>query len=58
MSDSNSYGEMKEKIDAYLAAGATEAWIVLPDLRIRFFDAHGERSGTAFHIDLSSWSVA
>lgn len=57
MSDSNTYGEMKEKADAYLAAGAMEAWIVLPDLRIRFFDAQGERSHTAFQIDLSAWSV-
>jgi Uma2 family endonuclease len=57
MSDSNTYGEMKEKTDAYIAAGATEAWIVLPDLQIRCFDADGECSQTAFQVDLSTWSV-
>jgi Uma2 family endonuclease len=57
MSDANSFGELKEKLDAYLAAGAREAWIVTLDLRIRFFDANGERPHTAFDVDLTGWSV-
>jgi Uma2 family endonuclease len=57
MSESNSYGELKQKVDAYLAAGAREAWIVLTDLRIRFFDATGERDRTEYAVDLSDWSA-
>jgi Uma2 family endonuclease len=57
MSDSNSLGEIREKIDAYLAAGAVEAWIVAPDTRIRFFDTRGERASTAFEVDLTHWKV-
>jgi Uma2 family endonuclease len=57
MSESNSYGELKQKIDAYLAAGAREAWIVLPDLRIRFFDANGERDRTQYAVDLPDLSA-
>jgi Uma2 family endonuclease len=57
MSDSNSYGELKEKVDAYLAVGAREAWTVLTDLRIRFFEATGECPHTQYDVDLSTWSA-
>jgi Uma2 family endonuclease len=55
MSDSNSYGELREKADAYLAAGAREVWIVLTDLRIRVFGTAGERTRTLYDVDLSAW---
>jgi Uma2 family endonuclease len=58
MSESNSLGEIREKCDAYLAAGAIEAWIVMPDLRIRYFDKDGERAHSVFQVDMTRWSVA
>jgi Putative restriction endonuclease len=54
-SPSNSLGELKEKIDAYVADGAIEAWIVLDDLSVRFFDADGERERSRFAVDLDAW---
>ena len=55
MSESNTLGELKEKAAAYVAAGAKEAWIVLPDLGLRFYDASGECPNTSFSVDLSAW---
>jgi len=49
-SPSNTEEEMKEKTEAYLAAGATEVWIVSESGRIRFFGAGGERATSAFGI--------
>jgi Uma2 family endonuclease len=54
-SPSNSLGELKEKIDAYLAAGAIEAWIVLDDLSVRFFNVAGEHESSRFGVDLDLW---
>jgi Uma2 family endonuclease len=54
-SPSNSLGELKEKIDAYLAVGAIEAWIVLDDLSARFFDVDGERENSLLEVDLEVW---
>ena len=56
MSESNSFGELKEKADAYLAAGAQEAWIVLPDLTIRVFDSEGEKPRSRFAFDTAAWT--
>lgn len=55
MSESNTLGELEEKAQAYLAAGAREAWIVLLDLRIRFYDSSGERATTGLAVDLTTW---
>jgi Uma2 family endonuclease len=55
MSESNTLGELKEKAAAYVEAGAKEAWIVLQDLSILFYDASGQRPDTAFDVDLSGW---
>jgi len=52
-SPSNSEGEMKEKIEAYLAAGAEEVWVVSEEGRIRFFGANGERTASALGIQPS-----
>ena len=54
-SPSNSFGELKEKIDAYPGCGALEAWIVLEDLRVRYFGPEGERERSQFELDLGPW---
>ena len=54
-SPSNSVGELKEKIDAYLAAGAQEGWIVLEDLSVRLFTDAGETGASRFTFDLGRW---
>lgn len=54
-SPSNSLGELKEKIDAYLAAGAFEGWIVLENLSVRIFAAEGEKDASRFAFDLGRW---
>ena len=52
-SPSNSARELQEKVAAYLAMGATEAWIVYPQTkRIEFFGAHGPLQRTAFSVNL------
>jgi len=56
MSDSNTLGELKEKADGYLAAGAQEAWIVLADLSVRVFGPKGERVSSQFSFDLVAWA--
>ena len=54
-SPSNSPGELKEKIDAYLAAGALEGWIVLEDLSVRIFAREGEIESSRFDFDIGRW---
>ena len=56
MSESNTLGEMKEKAEGYLSAGAQEAWVVMSDLTVRIFDAEGERSATRFAFDVLAWA--
>ncbi len=52
-SPSNSARELGEKVAAYLAMGATEAWIVYPQTRrVEFFGAAGPLSRTAFAVNL------
>ena len=55
MSESNMLGELEEKVQAYLSAGAREAWIVLLDLGIRFYDSSGARPATGLAVDLTAW---
>jgi Uma2 family endonuclease len=53
-SPSNSLKELNEKVAAYLATGAKEAWIVFPQSRrFEFYAAHGRIEQSAFAIDLT-----
>jgi len=51
---SNSRKELNEKVAAYLAAGAVEAWIVYPQSkRIEFHGQAGKLDTSAFTVDLA-----
>lgn len=53
-SPSNSVRELREKVDAYLAAGATEAWVVYPQSkRFEFFGGSGSLQQSVFAVDLA-----
>ena len=53
-SPSNSRKEMREKIDAYLAAGAEEVWLVYPNSkRCEFFGKAGAMQRPAYRVDLA-----
>jgi Uma2 family endonuclease len=52
VSPSNSDEETREKIRAYLAAGATEVWVVGDDGRVRYFDPSGELRASRFPVQL------
>jgi Uma2 family endonuclease len=52
-SPSNSLRELREKVAAYVEAGAAEAWIGYPQSkRIEFLAATGPREKTSFVVDL------
>jgi len=52
-SPSNSLKELQEKVSAYLAAGATEAWIAFPQSkRTEFFGAAGPLQTSRHAVDL------
>ena len=52
-SPSNSRQEMREKIDAYLAAGAVEVWLVYPtSKRCEFFGVNGLSAASRYPVDL------
>jgi len=54
-SPSNSSKELNEKVAAYLATGAFEAWIVYPQSkRCEYFSSNGPLERTAFAIDLTN----
>ena len=46
LSPSNTEGEMQMKIGAYIAAGATEVWLIDVDGNARFFEIGGERGNS------------
>jgi len=52
MSPSNLAGEIKEKTNLYLEAGARETGILYPDLTIEIRDAHGSREKSSFAVDV------
>ena len=55
VSPSNSRKELREKTDAYLAAGAEEVWIVYPQSkRCEFYGKQGPLPRSAFAVELSS----
>jgi Uma2 family endonuclease len=53
ISPSNSDDEIREKIHAYLAAGAQEVWIVHENGRIDYHDRDGKKPTSAFDIDVT-----
>ena len=53
VSASNSEEEMRNKTSAYLAAGASEVWLVYEDGTIRYFEMSGERASSTFPVHLS-----
>ncbi|OGA75929.1 MAG: hypothetical protein A3G27_05365 [Betaproteobacteria bacterium RIFCSPLOWO2_12_FULL_66_14] len=54
-SPSNSLKELHEKMEAYVAAGALEAWIVFPQSkRIEYFGAGGPLSQSRFALETGS----
>jgi Uma2 family endonuclease len=53
VSPSNSDDEVREKIRAYLAAGAQEVWIVSVDGTVRYFDRSGERPASGYPVTIS-----
>jgi Uma2 family endonuclease len=50
---SNVQAEIDEKIGAYLAAGATEVWLVSEEGTIRCFGASGERGSSRFPVSVT-----
>jgi Uma2 family endonuclease len=53
-SPTNSIKELREKVDAYLAVGAVEAWIVYPQSkRFEFLGAGGNSERSSYAVDLS-----
>jgi Uma2 family endonuclease len=53
-SPSNSLKELREKVDAYLAAGAVEAWIAYPQTkRFEFFAKAGKAQQSSYAVDLA-----
>ena len=52
-SPSNSDDEMKEKIQAYLAAGATEVLIVGEDGSIEYHDRGGKQERSSFNLSIT-----
>lgn len=53
-SPSNSLKELQEKIQAYLAAGAEEVWIVYQQSkRCEFYDKHGLMQHSTYGVDLA-----
>lgn len=53
VSPSNSTEEMREKTEAYLAAGAREVWVISEEGSVRFLDANGERASSSYAVQLS-----
>ncbi len=53
VSPSNADEEMRQKAQAYLAAGAKEVWLVAEEGQVRFVDAAGERPATSFGVHVS-----
>ena len=54
VSPSNSVQELREKIDAFLACGASEVWIAFPkSKRIEFHGAEGVKQGSQYTVDLA-----
>jgi Uma2 family endonuclease len=60
VSDSNSANEIAGKVEAYLANGASEVWIVYPNqeqLWLHTHDGHAEKQSTSLASSLLGWTV-
>jgi Uma2 family endonuclease len=54
VSASNALPKLREKAMAYLAAGASEAWLVFPQSRrVEIYTPTGQRETTSFPLDLT-----
>ena len=53
ISPSNVQAEIREKTAAYLAAGATEVWIVAQEGTVRYFTSSGEQPKSGFPVAIS-----
>jgi len=54
VSASNAMPKLREKANAYVQAGATEAWIVFPQSgQIEIYGREGRRDNTSFSVDLA-----
>jgi Uma2 family endonuclease len=54
VSASNAMPKLREKANAYVQAGATEAWIVFPQSRqIEIYGREGRRDNTSFSVELA-----
>ena len=52
-SPSNSDDEIQEKVQAYLAAGAAEVWIVGEDSSIEYHDRSGKVGRSSLKVSIS-----
>ena len=52
-SPSNSEDEIREKIQAYLAAGASEVWVVGEDGTIEYHDRGGKQDRSSFNVSIT-----
>jgi Uma2 family endonuclease len=52
-SPSNSDDEIQEKVQAYLAAGAAEVWIVSEDSAIEYHDRSGKLDRSSLKVRIS-----
>jgi Uma2 family endonuclease len=53
LSPSNTRVEIHDKVDAYLAAGAREVWVVAEDGNVDMLDEDGARSASVFGIAIT-----
>jgi Uma2 family endonuclease len=53
ISSSDVQAEIDEKIAAYLAAGATEVWLVSEEGKIRYFGPSGEKADSGFPVAIT-----
>ena len=55
MSPSNTYGELQERVQLYLDAGAQETWIVHSSGQVDVFGAEGFRAASRLVTDWARW---
>ncbi len=52
VSRSNRKQEIDEKVDAYLAAGANEVWVISTAGNVQIFGSQGELKKSAFPVEI------
>lgn len=58
MSPSNLAAELREKLRLYLEAGAKEAWMVYPDVKVEVFTSAGMSLASSLGVDLTGIRLA